>query len=367
MENKFPNIRVEKLQAKKELLEQQLCDPAVIADQTKYKQLTQDHAFFKNLSESFIEYSKALDTYEDNRAMLSEGGDDDEFLQLVEADQKELEGKTVKLEQEIKVMLLPKDENAGKNVMLEIRAGTGGDEAALFAADLLRMYTRYCETNGWKMEQMSLTDTGIGGIKEIVVCISGADAYMKLKNESGTHRVQRVPETEAAGRIHTSAVTVAVLPEAQDIDVQIDPNDIKVDVYRSSGNGGQSVNTTDSAVRITHLETGLVVTCQDEKSQLKNKNKALRILRARLQDKLAKEQSDAIAGNRKNMIGSGDRSEKIRTYNFPQSRVTDHRIGLTLYSLNEILNGEVDALINPLLEEEYNKSMEQSNSALDLG
>ena len=261
------------------------------------------------------------------------------------------------MEDELKILLLPKDPNDEKNVILEVRAGTGGEEAALFAQDLLRMYLRYAERRGWKTEIMDSNDTGIGGIKEASVLIKGKGAYSRLKYESGTHRVQRVPETESSGRIHTSAATVAVLPEVDDVEVEINPNDVRVDVYRSSGNGGQCVNTTDSAVRLTHIPSGLVVTCQDEKSQIKNKEKAFKVLRSRLYDLKLQEQNDEISAERRSQVGSGDRSERIRTYNFPQGRVTDHRIGLTIYKLDGFLDGEIDEIIDGLITSDQAEKM----------
>ena len=269
----------------------------------------------------------------------------------------ELEYKLPQLEEDLKILLLPKDPNDEKNVFLEIRAGTGGEEAALFAQDLLRMYLRYAERRGWKTEIMDANDTGIGGIKEAIVLIKGKGAYSRLKYESGTHRVQRVPETESSGRIHTSAATVAVLPEVDDVEVEINPNDVRVDVYRSSGNGGQCVNTTDSAVRLTHIPTGLVVTCQDEKSQIQNKEKAFKVLRSRLYDLKLQEQNDEISAERRSQVGSGDRSERIRTYNFPQGRVTDHRIGMTLYKLDGFLDGEIDEIIDGLITSDQAEKM----------
>ncbi|HOI38000.1 MAG TPA: peptide chain release factor 1, partial [Bacillota bacterium] len=274
---------------------------------------------------------------------------DSELRELAEAELASLEEDKSSLEEKLKVLLLPSDPLDEKNVIMEIRAGTGGDEAALFAGDLFRMYSRYAERNGWQIESMSSNPTELGGFKEAIVMISGDRVYSRLKYESGVHRVQRVPETEASGRIHTSAATVAVLPEAEDVDIEIDPNDLRVDVFRSSGHGGQSVNTTDSAVRITHIPTGMVVTCQDEKSQHKNKDKALKVLRARLLDQLMEEQEAGIAETRKTQVGSGDRSERIRTYNFPQSRVTDHRIGLTTHRLTEFLDGDLDEMIEALI------------------
>ena len=259
----------------------------------------------------------------------------------------------------MKILLLPKDPNDEKNVILEVRAGTGGDEAALFGNDLLRMYLRYAERHRWKTEIIEMNDTGIGGIKEAVVLIKGKGAYSRLKYESGTHRVQRVPETESSGRIHTSAATIAVLPEVDDVEVHIDPNDVRVDVYRASGNGGQCVNTTDSAVRLTHLPTGLVVTCQDEKSQLKNKDKAFKVLKARLYDMMLQEQNDKISAERRSQVGSGDRSERIRTYNFPQGRITDHRINLTLYKLDQFLDGDIDEAIDGLITQDQAEKMKE--------
>jgi peptide chain release factor 1 len=268
---------------------------------------------------------------------------------LAKEEMEKLRSELQRKENELKVLLLPQDPNDEKNIILEIRAGTGGEEAALFAGDLFRMYTRYAELKGWKTEILSQNQTGLGGFKEVIVLISGERVYSRLKHEGGVHRVQRVPETEAQGRIHTSAVTVAVLPEAEEVDVQIDPEDLRIDVYRSSGHGGQHVNVTDSAVRITHIPTGLVVTCQDEKSQHKNKAKALKVLRSRLLDMQQAEQQSKITAERRSMVGSGDRSEKIRTYNFPQARVTDHRIGLTLYRLEAILQGQLDLVIDPII------------------
>ena len=269
----------------------------------------------------------------------------------------ELEDQIPVMEEEMKIALLPKDPNDEKNVILEVRAGTGGDEAALFGGDLLRMYLRYAERRGWKAEIMDINDTGIGGVKEAEVLIKGKGAYSRLKYESGTHRVQRVPATESSGRIHTSAATIAVLPEVDDVEVEINPNDVRVDVYRSSGNGGQCVNTTDSAVRLTHMPSGLVVTCQDEKSQIKNKEKAFKVLRARLYDLKLQEQNDEISAERRSQVGSGDRSERIRTYNFPQGRVTDHIIGMTLYKLDSFLDGDIDEIIDGMITSEQAEKM----------
>ena len=283
---------------------------------------------------------------------------DEEMRELAKMEIGELEEKIETAEEELKVLLLPKDPNDEKNVILEIRAGTGGDEAALFGADLLRMYTRYAERNRWKTELMDMNETGIGGVKEAVMLIKGKGAYSRLKFESGAHRVQRVPETESSGRVHTSAATVAVLPEVDDVEIDLDPNDVRVDVYRASGNGGQCVNTTDSAVRLTHEPTGLVVTCQDEKSQIKNKEKAFKVLKSRLYDLEMQKQQDEIAGQRKSQVGSGDRSERIRTYNFPQGRVSDHRIGLTLYKLESFLDGDIDEIVDGLITDDQAKKMQ---------
>ncbi len=289
--------------------------------------------------------------------MLSDGDLDDELRDLAKIELADLEEKMEALTNELKILLLPKDPNDEKNVILEVRAGTGGEEAALFGSDLLRMYMRYAERRGWKTEMMDINDTGIGGIKEAVILIKGKGAYSRLKYESGVHRVQRVPETESSGRIHTSAATVAVLPEIDDVEVELNQNDVRVDVYRSSGNGGQSVNTTDSAVRLTHIPTGIVVTCQDEKSQIKNKEKAFKVLRAKLYDLKIQEQNNEISEQRKSQVGSGDRSERIRTYNFPQGRVSDHRIGLTLYKLDSFLDGELDEIIDGLITTDQAEKM----------
>ena len=303
----------------------------------------------------YKEYKKAKESVAEAKEMLESG--DDELKELAKMELSELEDKIPEMEDELKILLLPKDPNDEKNVILEVRAGTGGEEAALFAQDLLRMYLRYAERRGWKTEIMDSNDTGIGGIKEASVLIKGKGAYSRLKYESGTHRVQRVPETESSGRIHTSAATVAVLPEVDDVEVEINPNDVRVDVYRSSGNGGQCVNTTDSAVRLTHIPSGLVVTCQDEKSQIKNKEKAFKVLRSRLYDLKLQEQNDEISAERRSQVGSGDRSERIRTYNFPQGRVTDHRIGLTIYKLDGFLDGEIDEIIDGLITSDQAEKM----------
>lgn len=324
-----------------------LSDPAVVQDRNTFEALSREHADLAQVVGAYREYCSVEQEYADSEALLGE--DDAEMRELAKADMTELAEKMEQLEAGIQKILLPKDPNDTKNVIVEIRAGTGGDEAALFAADLFRMYGRYAEVKKWTVEILSESVTGVGGFKEVIAMVHGKGAYSRFKYESGTHRVQRVPVTETQGRIHTSAVTVAILPEAEEVDVSIDPNEIKVDVYRSSGPGGQSVNTTDSAVRITHLPSGLVVTCQDEKSQHKNKAKALRVLRARILDRMIQEQNDSRSEDRKSQVGTGDRSGRIRTYNFPQGRMTDHRIGLTLYKLEQILQGDIDDMIDALI------------------
>jgi len=334
---------------KRETLEMQLSDPALVGDQDKYQKVVREHSHVTKLGELYNAYLVVCEDLEENRYLIQNEADDPELAELARSESDELTRRKAELEDAIRVLLLPRDPNDEKNTLLEIRAGTGGDEAALFVADLFRMYSRYAESKGWKVEIMSSSPIGIGGFKEIIALISGDQVYSRLKYESGVHRVQRVPETETQGRIHTSAVTVAIIPEAEEVDLHIEPNELKFDVYRSSGPGGQSVNTTDSAVRITHLPTGLVVTCQDEKSQHKNKAKALQVLRARLLDQVQQEQHDKISEERKSQVGSGDRSERIRTYNYPQGRITDHRINLTLYKLEQILAGNVDEVILPLI------------------
>jgi peptide chain release factor 1 len=325
-----------------------LSDPAIFSQQAEYTRLRKEHSDSLEVVEKFDEYRDVLKRLGEARHILGEGGDRD-LQELAQAEIDELSAKQTQLEEELKRLVLPRDPNADRNVFVEIRAGAGGDEAALFAADLFRMYQRYAAEHGWRFEVMELSDTGIGGYKEAIATVSGRGVFARLKFESGVHRVQRVPATEAQGRIHTSAATVAVLPEAEEFDVKIDEKDLRIDVFRSSGPGGQSVNTTDSAVRITHIPTGVVVSQQDEKSQHKNRAKAMKILRARLYDAERQRRDDARAADRKGQVGSGDRSERIRTYNVPQSRVTDHRINLTLYKLDEVMEGRaLDEFIDAL-------------------
>jgi peptide chain release factor 1 len=331
-------------------------DPEVNANQAVWQKYIKDMGEMEPIVKKYEEYKKAKDGLRDAKEIL-EMESDEEMRDLAKMEINELEDAVEVFEAELKVLLLPKDPNDEKNVILEVRAGTGGDEAALFGQDLLRMYLRYAERNRWKTEIMDINDTGIGGIKEAVVIIKGKGAYSRLKYESGVHRVQRVPETESAGRVHTSAATIAVLPEVDDVEVDLNPNDVRVDVYRASGNGGQCVNTTDSAVRLTHEPTGLVVTCQDEKSQIKNKEKAFKVLKARLYDLMLQEQNKEISEARKSQVGSGDRSERIRTYNFPQGRVSEHRINLTLYKLNAILDGDLDEIIDGLITHDQAEKM----------
>jgi peptide chain release factor 1 len=328
-------------------LERRLSDPEVTKDQNSYRDYTREHAELSKIVSAYREYKEVARNVKEARDLLKDS--DDEIKELAREDIETSTERLEELKEELKWLLVPKDPNDKKNIVLEIRAGTGGEEAGLFAADLFKMYSKYVEGLGWKVEVLSKHATGVGGLKEIVALVKGTGAYSNLKYESGTHRVQRVPTTESQGRIHTSAVTVAVLPEAEEVDIKIEPDEIRVDVFRSTGPGGQSVNTTDSAVRITHLPTGLVVSCQDEKSQHKNRAKAMKVLRARLYESILTEQNEKISADRKNQVGTGDRSGRIRTYNFPQGRVTDHRIGLTLYKLESILEGDLVEIIDALL------------------
>jgi peptide chain release factor 1 len=341
--------RLNKMEAYYNELTELISDPKVIEDQESWRNYTKKHAGIQETVETFQAYKQLQQQLTDNEEMLASGDLDKEMKEMIDADNEELEEQSEKLWDQLRIMLLPKDPNDDKNVVLEVRGGTGGEEAALFAGDLLKLYSRYAEKQGWKTELLSSNFTDIGGVKEVVMLIEGRGAYSRLKYESGVHRVQRVPETESGGRIHTSAATVAVMPEAEDVDVEINPADVRVDIFCSSGPGGQSVNTTQSAIRLTHIPTGLVVSCQDEKSQHKNKDKAMKVLRARLLEKAMDEQQGEQATTRKSMVGSGDRSERIRTYNFPQGRVTDHRIGLTSYRLEAILQGEIEEFIEALV------------------
>ena len=338
--------KLAEVQRRCEEIDRQLADPAVLADRQRYRELMIERGTVGPIVEKFLEYQQARLRQDESRALLEEG--DADLRSLAQEDLVDLASQLQGIERELRVLLTPRDPNDEKNTFLEIRGGTGGEEAALFAAELFRMYCRFAEGRRWRIEVMSQTSTGIGGLREVIALVEGRGAYSVLKYEAGTHRVQRVPVTEGSGRIHTSAVTVAVLPEAEEVEIDIKPEELRIDVFRSSGPGGQSVNTTDSAVRITHLPTGLVVSCQDEKSQHKNKAKGLRILRARLKDRLEAEAAAKRASERKGMVGTGDRSERIRTYNFPQNRVTDHRIGLTIYRLESFMEGDIQEMIDAL-------------------
>jgi len=338
--------KIEELERRFDELESLLADPSVLGNQVEFRRLSKEHYELSALVSTYRDYKKIVAQMDDNRELLNEA--DPEMREMAAAELKELEGSRERLEEEIKLLLLPKDPNDDRSVVLEIRAGTGGDEAALFAGDLFRMYSRYAESNRWKVDIISSSESALGGFKEIVALVEGQGVYARFKYESGAHRVQRVPDTEAQGRIHTSACTVAVLPEADDIDIDINPADLKIDVYRSSGAGGQHVNTTDSAVRITHIPTGIVVACQEERSQIKNRSKAMKVLKSKMMDLMVSEQNAKMAADRKQQVGSGDRSERIRTYNFPQGRMTDHRIGLTLYRLDAIMTGDIGEIIDSL-------------------
>ena len=340
--------KLEALEERLKLVTEKLSDPEVISDQNAFRDYCKENSELTPIIDKYREYKKTKKTIADDREMLA-SGEDKELEELIRAELSETEETLEKCAEELKLLLLPKDPNDEKNVIIEIRGGTGGDEAALFAADLMRMYSMYAEANRWRIDILNSSPTDIGGYKEVCFSVEGQGAYSRLKFESGVHRVQRVPETESGGRIHTSAVTVAVLPEVEEVEVDINPNDLRIDVFRAGGPGGQCVNTTDSAVRITHLPTGIVVSCQDEKSQFKNKDKAMKILRSRIYEVMEAERHKEIADERKSQIGSGDRSERIRTYNFPQGRVTDHRINLTLYKLEQILNGALDEIIDALV------------------
>ena len=350
--------KLEAIKKRYEELSAEISKSEVIANQELWRKLMKEHADLEVIVQAYEAYLSLQTELSDVREMVK-NAEDAELREMAQEESASLEEKLQKAEETLKFLLIPKDPNDGKNVILEIRAGTGGEEASLFGADLLRMYQRYAERHGMKMETLSSNMTELGGVKEVVVLISGKNAYSRLKYESGVHRVQRVPETESGGRIHTSAATVAVLPEAEEVDVKINPGDLRIDIYRAGGHGGQGVNTTDSAIRITHLPTGLVVTCQDERSQLKNKERAMKVLMSKLYDNAISQAENEQAENRRSMVGSGDRSERIRTYNFPQSRVTDHRIGLTLYKLEAFLDGDMDEVIDALILNAKEKSLSQ--------
>ncbi|MCD6525885.1 MAG: peptide chain release factor 1 [Desulfuromonas sp.] len=324
-----------------------LSDPTVLSDQNRFRELSREHSDLSEPVEVYRRYKQVKQEVEDNRELMRD--DDPDMREMAREELPALETEAEQLAERLTLLMLPKDPNDGKNIILEIRAGTGGDEAALFASDLFRAYSRYAERHRWKVEILSSSESGVGGFKEVIAMITGQNVYSRLKYESGTHRVQRVPETETQGRIHTSACTVAVLPEAEEVDLDIDPSDLRIDLYRASGAGGQHVNKTESAVRITHVPTGVVVACQDEKSQHKNKARAMKVLRSRILDAMQAEQHAQMAADRKSQVGSGDRSERIRTYNFPQGRCTDHRIGLTLYKLDAIMQGDLDEVFDALI------------------
>ncbi|MEO8597201.1 MAG: peptide chain release factor 1 [Candidatus Solibacter sp.] len=349
--------KLDQLEKRFDELTQQMADPAIISDSDQYRKVTKAQSELSDIVAKYREWKKVEDSLSQARAMAHDA--DPDMRSMAELEILEMEPLKVQIEDELKVLLLPRDPNDEKNVVLEIRAGTGGDEATLFAAEIFRMYTRYAETQGWKLEVTSASDSAVGGLKEVIALISGNKVYSRLKYESGVHRVQRVPVTEQQGRVHTSAITVAVLPEADEVEVKIEAKDIRIDTFCSSGPGGQSVNTTYSAVRITHLPTGLVVSCQDEKSQIKNRAKAERVLRSRLYELELEKQQAAVGAERRIMVGTGDRSEKIRTYNFPQNRVSDHRIGLTLHQLEFVMEGKLDLIFDPLITFYQGEKMKQ--------
>ena len=354
---------LEQLQAvedKYKELESLIADPSVLADIERWQSYNKEHAQLAPIVAKYRDYKSVTQQIAEDKALMGEQPDD-ELRHLIEEELTELNAQKEELDRELPLLLLPKDPNDARNVIMEIRGGVGGDEAALFAGDLFRMYSRYAERQGWRVEMLNANATEIGGFKEVTFLVAGAGAYSRLKYESGTHRVQRVPLTESGGRIHTSAATVAVLPEAEDVDVAIDAKDLRIDTYCASGAGGQYVNRTETAIRITHLPTGLVVQCQDEKSQLKNKEKAMKVLRARLKARAEQEQADAVAADRKHQVGSGDRSERIRTYNFPQGRVTDHRIGLTIHRIDDVLSGDLDELLAALITADQAERLKQVN------
>jgi peptide chain release factor 1 len=355
--------RLDQIEARYEELTQALASPDVIGDSAKYQKTAKAHSEITAVVEKYREYKDLKKGIAESKAVLADEKDP-EMRAYAQEELEKLETRVAHAEEELKVLLLPKDPNDEKNVILEIRAGTGGDEATLFAAEIFRMYTRYAETRRWKVEVLSSSESSVGGLKEVIALIEGDRVYSRMKYESGVHRVQRVPQTEQQGRVHTSAVTVAVLPEAEDVDIKIDPKDLRVDTFCSSGPGGQSVNTTYSAVRITHIPTNTVVSCQDEKSQIKNREKAMRVLRSRLYEVEMQKQQEAMAKERRAMVGSGDRSEKIRTYNFPQNRVTDHRIGLTIHQLTEVIDGKIQPLIDALVTHFQAEKLKQESAAV---
>ena len=352
--------KLEDLLVRLEEILSELNEPGVANDPARFQKLMKEQSDLQPIVDAYKEYKACQQTVEESLMMLDEESDE-EMREMLKEELADAKSRIEELETELKILLLPKDPNDSKNVIVEIRAGAGGDEAALFAAEIYRMYVKYAESRRWKTELMSLNENGIGGFKEVTFMINGAGAYSRLKYESGVHRVQRVPETESGGRIHTSTITVAIMPEAEEIDFQLDLNDCKFDVFRASGNGGQCVNTTDSAVRLTHIPTGIVISCQDEKSQLKNRDKALRVLRSRLYDMELQKRHDEEAEARRSQVGTGDRSEKIRTYNFPQGRVTDHRIKLTLHRLDTILNGDLDEIIDSLIAADQTAKLAKMN------
>lgn len=341
-------------------LEKRMYEPDVVSDPDRYREVMREYSSIEPVVKKYREYRSAQQTIEDSLMILEDSSSDEELRELASAELDDAKRQLPILEEELKILLLPKDPNDERNVIVEIRGGTGGEESSLFAYDLFRMYSMYAERRGYKIEIINLNETGLGGYKEVSFIVSGAGAYSRFKFESGTHRVQRVPKTESSGRIHTSAATVAVLPEADDVEVDINPNDLQIDTFRSSGAGGQHINKTSSAIRITHIPTGMVVECQDERSQYKNKDKAMKVLKSRLLKMEQDKQNEAIASDRRSQVGSGDRSEKIRTYNYPQSRVTDHRIGLTLYHLDEIMNGDLDEIIDALVTAQRAEQLKES-------